>query len=188
MPAGRANRELCNPGFVRAGFNPPPTFSNSTPYLLLILFTLLGCFLFLPSIALSEDFTLPQPGWIWAFPRDHGAHPDFKTEWWYYSGHLKAADGRAFGYQLTFFRAALSFNEIIDTVAQVLRRKVLKIHLPVWTMQSAAWLFGRFPWFPLTTGQIRMLLEGNTCEPGDFYRDFGLEPVSFKQGLSAYLE
>ncbi|MCW8858289.1 MAG: carotenoid 1,2-hydratase, partial [Deltaproteobacteria bacterium] len=42
------------------------------------------------------------------FPRDHGPHPEFKTEWWYYTGNLKSASGRRFGYQLTFFRIALS--------------------------------------------------------------------------------
>ncbi len=38
------------------------------------------------------------------FPRDHGAHPGFRTEWWYYTGNLRAADGARFGFQLTFFR------------------------------------------------------------------------------------
>ncbi len=42
-----------------------------------------------------------------SFPRDHGPHPDYKTEWWHYTGNLKAADGRRFGFQLTFFRNAL---------------------------------------------------------------------------------
>ena len=42
-----------------------------------------------------------------AFPRDHGPHSDYKTEWWYYTGNLKTEDGREFGYQLTFFRSAL---------------------------------------------------------------------------------
>ena len=42
------------------------------------------------------------------FPPDHGAHPDFKTEWWYFTGNLRAADGRGFGYQLTLFRVAVS--------------------------------------------------------------------------------
>lgn len=42
-----------------------------------------------------------------AFPRDHGPHPDFKTEWWYYTGNLTAEDGRRFGYQLTFFRSRI---------------------------------------------------------------------------------
>jgi uncharacterized protein YbjT (DUF2867 family) len=82
----------------------------------------------------------------------------------------------------------LTFNEIIDTLAQVLGRRVLKAHLPVWTMRLAAGLFGRFAWFPLTPGQLRMLLQGNTCDPGDFYRDFGLMPIAFKEGLSQYLK
>jgi predicted secreted hydrolase len=55
----------------------------------------------------GETFELPRPGRVWSFPRDHGAHPEFKTEWWYYVGHLKAASGESFGYQLTFFRVAL---------------------------------------------------------------------------------
>ena len=47
---------------------------------------------------------LSLPGWEYQFPRDHGSHPGFKTEWWYFTGHLDSADGRRFGYQLTFFR------------------------------------------------------------------------------------
>jgi predicted secreted hydrolase len=42
-----------------------------------------------------------------AFPRDHGPHPDYQTEWWYYTGNLVADGGQRFGYQLTFFRRAL---------------------------------------------------------------------------------
>lgn len=42
-----------------------------------------------------------------SFPRDHGVHPEFRTEWWYFTGHLSAVDGREFGFQLTFFRSAL---------------------------------------------------------------------------------
>ncbi len=42
------------------------------------------------------------------FPRDHGAHPEYQIEWWYYTGNLQADDGKAFGYQLTFFRFALT--------------------------------------------------------------------------------
>lgn len=38
------------------------------------------------------------------FPRDHGAHPDLRTEWWYITGHASAA-GREFGFQVTFFRS-----------------------------------------------------------------------------------
>jgi predicted secreted hydrolase len=42
------------------------------------------------------------------FPRDHGPHPEFRTEWWYFTGNVTADDGREFGYQLTFFRSALT--------------------------------------------------------------------------------
>ncbi|MBR9990677.1 MAG: carotenoid 1,2-hydratase [Gemmatimonadetes bacterium] len=42
------------------------------------------------------------------FPRDHGPHPEFRTEWWYFTGNLTADDGTMLGYQLTFFRSALT--------------------------------------------------------------------------------
>lgn len=47
----------------------------------------------------------PRP---FVFPADHGPHPTFQTEWWYYTGNLTADNGRRFGFQLTFFRRALS--------------------------------------------------------------------------------
>src|SRR5262249_51061544 len=46
----------------------------------------------------------PRP---FSFPADHGPHPDFRTEWWYYTGNLRTVAGRHFGFQLTFFRIAL---------------------------------------------------------------------------------
>lgn len=42
------------------------------------------------------------------FPEDHGPHPDFRTEWWYFTGNLRAQSGRRFGFQLTLFRFALA--------------------------------------------------------------------------------
>ncbi|HET9982289.1 MAG TPA: lipocalin-like domain-containing protein [Longimicrobiales bacterium] len=42
------------------------------------------------------------------FPRDHGPHPGFRNEWWYFTGNLDGPGGRRFGYQLTFFRTALA--------------------------------------------------------------------------------
>ena len=43
-----------------------------------------------------------------SFPQDHGPHPEYQTEWWYYTGNLQTDDGRPFAYQLTFFRRALT--------------------------------------------------------------------------------
>lgn len=43
----------------------------------------------------------------WSFPRDHGAHPAYRTEWWYFTGNLRDAAGGRYGYQLTFFRQGI---------------------------------------------------------------------------------
>ena len=50
------------------------------------------------------SYRLALPGRTLSFPADHYSHPDFKTEWWYYTGHLQTENGRRFGYQVTFFR------------------------------------------------------------------------------------
>ena len=42
--------------------------------------------------------------WQWSFPKDHGSHPDYRTEWWYFTGNLADEGGKQYGYQLTFFR------------------------------------------------------------------------------------
>jgi predicted secreted hydrolase len=47
------------------------------------------------------------PGSI-RFPDDHGSHPNFRTEWWYFTGNLDAVSGRHFGFELTFFRIAMT--------------------------------------------------------------------------------
>jgi predicted secreted hydrolase len=52
----------------------------------------------------AADWRRAEAGWKFVWPRDHAVHADFKTEWWYFTGNLRAADGRRFGYQVTFFR------------------------------------------------------------------------------------
>jgi len=58
---------------------------------------------------LTTGFTyqLAVPGRKITFPADHYSHPDFKTEWWYYTGHLESESGKRYGYQVTFFRFGL---------------------------------------------------------------------------------
>jgi predicted secreted hydrolase len=50
---------------------------------------------------------LAAPGRVLSLPADHASHPDYKIEWWYYTGNLHTAGGRRFGYQLTFFRVGI---------------------------------------------------------------------------------
>jgi len=52
----------------------------------------------------QEYVSYPVPEIPVVLPRDHAAHPDFKVEWWYYTGHLAGEDGRRYGFELTFFR------------------------------------------------------------------------------------
>ncbi len=51
-----------------------------------------------------------EPGYPWEFPRDHRSHPEYRIEWWYYTGNLSAEHGRRFGYQLTFFRVGADYK------------------------------------------------------------------------------
>jgi predicted secreted hydrolase len=61
--------------------------------------------------ALDTPYRMALPGYRYEFPRDFFAHPDFQTEWWYTTGNVKTPDGRSFGYELTFFRQAVSRDE-----------------------------------------------------------------------------
>ncbi len=60
----------------------------------------------LGAVAWGVDFPYREalPGYRYSFPRDHFEHPDFRTEWWYYTGNLRTSDGKRFGFELVFFR------------------------------------------------------------------------------------
>ena len=61
----------------------------------------------LPSALLAESFRIATPGYKYEFPRDHGAHDQYRLEWWYYTGHLTTDRGREFGFEVTFFRVGI---------------------------------------------------------------------------------
>ena len=60
-----------------------------------------------PQLATAFTYKLAVPGRKLSFPADHYSHPEFKTEWWYYTGHLASDNGKRYGYQVTFFRFGL---------------------------------------------------------------------------------
>jgi len=116
--ADTINRQVAtvrDPGFnvtiiasrLRQAFGRPPDRAVLARALGGVALGLLLAVLLLGGAVAGQDFQVPRPGRVFQFPRDHGAHPEYKTEWWYYVGHLKAASGESFGYQLTFFRVAL---------------------------------------------------------------------------------
>ncbi len=59
-----------------------------------------------PCRGAPPAFAAVTPGQVLTFPRDYGAHPGFRTEWWYVTGWLKTEDGKPLGFQVTFFRSA----------------------------------------------------------------------------------
>ena len=69
------------------------------------------------SLVLGEDPSTPSfqsatAGYRYDFPKDHGSHPAYRTEWWYYTGHLQAKNGRPFGFELTFFRRGIPPDDV----------------------------------------------------------------------------
>jgi predicted secreted hydrolase len=56
------------------------------------------------ALAAPKVYKQALPGYQYKFPQDHYSHDQFRTEWWYYTGHLLTDDKRRFGYELTFFR------------------------------------------------------------------------------------
>lgn len=77
--------------------------------------TLLGLSALSPLASRAVEFAPVLPDRPLAFPRDHGAHPDFRTEWWYATGWLKLPDGSQFGFQTTFFRVRTGIGESSDS-------------------------------------------------------------------------
>jgi predicted secreted hydrolase len=56
----------------------------------------------------ATGFAIPQRGAVFSFPADHGAHPDYRIEWWYVTANLQGEDGKLYGAQWTLFRSALA--------------------------------------------------------------------------------
>ncbi len=86
---------------------------------------LLGLCALAPSLAAAQDvlgelrdagqgFARVEPGRALEFPRDHGAHPDYRIEWWYLTANLVDQAGRHWGLQWTLFRQALDPTPVTE--------------------------------------------------------------------------
>jgi predicted secreted hydrolase len=78
-----------------------------------------------------HPFKSALPGYYYSFPKDHAAHEEYRTEWWYYTGHLQAADGRTYGYQLTFFRSGMDHPALAENPSRWAIRHLYLAHFAV---------------------------------------------------------
>ncbi len=79
----------------------------------------------------TRAFALPPRPLV--FPRDHGAHPDLRTEWWYVTGHA-AQGARAFGFQVTFFRSRVDAAQ--DMRSRFAAKQLVFAHAAVTDVQG----------------------------------------------------
>jgi predicted secreted hydrolase len=107
----------------------------------LLMAALLGTAAAAPPVRLDADgFRLAVPGWRYEFPQDHAAHPSFRIEWWYYTGHLRSG-ARTFGYEATFFRVALPWWSPAGEASAWRARHVLFRHLALTDEAGRRFLF-----------------------------------------------
>jgi predicted secreted hydrolase len=81
----------------------------------------LCCACALVAVSALAQYQLAGPGYHYRFPRDHFNHADYQTEWWYYTGNLKSADGHRFGFELTFFRQGVDRKSTTNKSPWVIR-------------------------------------------------------------------
>jgi predicted secreted hydrolase len=78
------------------------------------------------------------------FPRDHGPHPEFRSEWWYFTGNVHAESGEELGFQLTFFRFAIA-PQATASESRWRQHQVFMAHFAVTDVAPAAFAsFERF--------------------------------------------
>jgi predicted secreted hydrolase len=94
-----------------------------------------------PAFGEDQEFATAVPGLSLVFPKDHGKHPTFQTEWWYFTGNLESEGGRRWGFQVTFFRRAL-FKEPIAIGSSWVVRDVYPAHFALTDVQSNRFFHG----------------------------------------------
>jgi NADH dehydrogenase len=83
---------------------------------------------------------------------------------------------------------AFTYNRLLDEIARALGRSgISRIHQPILMMRSLSALLEGMKFFPITSGQLTMLLEGNVCDPQPWVQAFAIELTPFGEGIRQYL-
>lgn len=138
-----------------------------------------------------EGWRQAAPGYPWRFPRDHGSHPEYRIEWWYYTGNLESDRGRRFGYQVTFFRVGV--DPAPDNPSRWAVRDLFMAHLAVTDVRGGrhfaaerldrgglGWAGARTETLDVRNGGWRAYLDGGRhrleAVDGSFGVELDLEP------------
>jgi predicted secreted hydrolase len=81
----------------------------------------------------ADAYAQARPGQPLQFPRDHGAHPDYRIEWWYLTANLHDVEGRNYGAQWTLFRLAVQPPDSSETAKDRRNRQVFMAHMAITT-------------------------------------------------------
>lgn len=96
---------------------------------LLSIFFFASAVVAMAQTAIAPDYPPVLPGKVLQFPADYGAHPDFRTEWWYITGWVEDEEGQERGFQLTFFRVRTLIGE--DNPSQFAPRQLMLAHAAI---------------------------------------------------------
>lgn len=89
----------------------------------------------------SQELIPARPGYVYAFPRDHGSHDDYGLEWWYFTGHLYDQSARRFGYEVTFFRKAIDDARVREHPSRWALRHLYFAHLALTDVEGGTFSF-----------------------------------------------
>ena len=84
---------------------------------------------------------------------------------------------------------SFSYDAILDLTGRAMgREKVVKVHQPLFMIKPMIKMLQGFEQFPITEDQLKMLVEGNVCDPGEWAQAFVLEPISYAEGIRECLQ
>lgn len=83
---------------------------------------------------------------------------------------------------------AFTWKTLLEMIATACGKHKLALPVPAWGVQTMASLFESFSFFPITRGQITMLLKGNTCDSSEVFTLFGITPIRFNEASLTYLK
>ncbi|HEY5599897.1 MAG TPA: carotenoid 1,2-hydratase, partial [Candidatus Manganitrophaceae bacterium] len=84
----------------------------------------------------QSRFEIARPGLSLSYPKDHGAHPAYRTEWWYFTGNVTSKDQDEYGYELTFFRRGVENPKGLENPSRWTVRDLYLAHFALTDIQN----------------------------------------------------